>query len=107
MHPPFCTTGYVSFSAVFKSARAWQQLTSDQDAVCVALAGFAFYRVGLTPCKLATATAPIGSKLTVAFTVYDDGVPPLQASVNRTLLVTSPCSEGMQLLLQTASVDTA
>ena len=63
-------------------------------------AGHAFYKVGLAPCNLATAAATLGSKLTVPFTVYDDGSPPLQASVSRTLLVVSPCAEGMQLLLQ-------
>ena len=71
----------------------------------MALAGYAFYRVGLTPCRLATATAALGSKLTVPFTVYDDGVPPLQASVNRTLLVTSPCTEGRHLLLPSVCGD--
>ena len=61
-------------------------------------AGHAFYKVGLAPCNLATAAATLGSKLTVPFIVYNDGSPPLQASVNRTLLVVSPCAEGVLLL---------
>ena len=65
-------------------------------------AGHAFFKVGLAPCNLTTAAAALGSKLTVRFTVYDDGSPPLQASVDRILLVVSPCAEGMQLLLQCA-----
>lgn len=63
-------------------------------------AGHAFYSVGLAPCNLNTAVAAVGSSFTVPFAVYDNGSPPLASTVNRTLLVVSPCSAGMLELLQ-------
>ena len=58
-------------------------------------AGHLFYRVGLTPCNLATASASLGIKFTIPFSVYDDGSPQLKSTVNRTLLIVAPCSAGM------------
>ena len=57
-------------------------------------AGHLFYRVGLAPCNLATASAPLGATVTIPFAVYDEGSPQLKSTVNRTLLVVSPCSAG-------------
>lgn len=54
-----------------------------------------FYKVGLTPCELATASASLGTTIVIPFSVYDDGSPQLKATVNRTILVVSPCSAGM------------
>ncbi|KAL0034115.1 hypothetical protein WJX79_009686 [Trebouxia sp. C0005] len=51
-----------------------------------------FYKVGLTPCELATASASLGTTIVIPFSVYDDGSPQLKATVNRTILVVSPCS---------------
>lgn len=59
------------------------------------VAGHAFYSVGLAPCNHATASAPLGSKIIVPFSVYDDGSPPLEAAVSRTLLIASPCADGL------------
>ena len=67
-------------------------------AVFIWLADHAFYSVGLSPCNLNTATASVGSTFTIPFAVYDNGSPPLETTVNRTLLVVSPCSSGMQQL---------
>ena len=58
-------------------------------------AGHLFYKVGVTPCSLATASAAVGTTFTIPFSVYDDGYPQLRSTVNRTLLIVSPCSAGM------------
>ena len=57
-------------------------------------AGHLFYKVGLTPCNLATASAPLGATVTISFAVYDEGSPQLKSTVNRTLQVVSPCPAG-------------
>ncbi len=54
-----------------------------------------FYKVGLTPCNLTTASASLGTTVVIPFSVYDDGSPQLKATVNRTVLIVSPCSAGM------------
>ncbi len=62
------------------------------------LAGHAFNSVGLAPCNLDTAAAALGTTILVPFSVYDNGSPQLMASVNRTLLVVSPCAAGVCLI---------
>lgn len=57
-------------------------------------AGHQFASVGLAPCNINTAAAAIGTKFAITFSVYDDALPPLQASVTRTVLITSPCLAG-------------
>ena len=61
---------------------------------CSAVAGHLFSKVGLVPCNLGTASAPLGTKFIIPFSVYDDGSPLLKSTVNRTLLVVSPCASG-------------
>lgn len=56
-------------------------------------AAYQFASVGVTPCALNTSQA-IGTSLSVTFTVFDNGVPPLSATVTRTLLITAPCATG-------------
>ncbi len=47
----------------------------------------------MTPCALNT-SLPVGTTLSVSFTVFDNGVPPLSATVTRSLLITAPCATG-------------
>ena len=56
-------------------------------------AAYQFASVGVTPCALNISQA-IGTSLSVTFTVFDNGVPPLSATVTRTLLITAPCPTG-------------
>ena len=58
-----------------------------------------FYSLGLTPCALATTSASVGTVFVITFSVFDDGSPQLQATVNRTLLIVSPCSTGAPFVL--------
>ncbi|KAL0041497.1 hypothetical protein WJX79_005389 [Trebouxia sp. C0005] len=54
---------------------------------------YQFASVGVTPCALNISQA-IGMSITVTFTVFDNGVPPLSATATRTLLIVAPCSTG-------------
>ena len=56
-------------------------------------AAYQLASVGVTPCALNTSQA-IGTSIPVTFTVFDNGVPPLSATVTRTLLITAPCPTG-------------
>lgn len=58
-----------------------------------------FAAVGLAPCGLSTASAPVGTTFSIPFSVFDDGLPQLWASVNRTVLIVSPCSSGQRTTL--------
>ena len=55
-----------------------------------------FAAVGLAPCGLSTASAPVGTTFSIPFSVFDDGLPQLWSSVNRTVLIVSPCSSGQR-----------
>lgn len=66
---------------------------------CFCCAEHLFYSVGLTPCALATTSASVGTVFDITFSVFDDGSPQLQATVNRTLLIVSPCSTGAPFIL--------
>lgn len=58
------------------------------------LAVYQFAAVGIAPCALNT-SAPVGTRLPITFTVFDNGVPPLSSAVTRTLLITAPCPPGL------------
>ena len=53
-----------------------------------------FADVGLAPCAMSTATAPVGTTFNIPFSVFDDGLPHLRSTVNRTVLVVPPCASG-------------
>ena len=58
------------------------------------LAGQEFARVGLQNCDI-NSSLPVGTVLHIPFLVWDSGRPPLKATANRTLVITSPCTPGM------------
>ena len=60
----------------------------------VILAGQEFDRVGLQNCGI-NSSLPVGTVLQIPFLVWDNGRPPLKATANRTLVITSPCTSGM------------
>ena len=59
----------------------------------VILAGQEFARVGLQNCGI-NSSLPVGTVLHIPFLVWDNGRPPLKATANRTLVITSPCTSG-------------
>ncbi len=65
-----------------------------------------FAAVGLAPCGLSTASAPVGTTFSIPFSVFDDGSPPLQSTVNRTVLVISPCLPGQRATLVALQLST-
>ncbi len=60
------------------------------------LAGQEFAKVGLQNCHI-NSSLPVGTVLQIPFLVWDSGKPPLSATVNRTLVITSPCPSGQFL----------
>lgn len=56
-------------------------------------AAYQFASVGIAPCALNT-SAPVGTRFSLTFLVFDNGVPPLSSSVSRTVLITAPCPLG-------------
>ena len=61
-------------------------------------AGQEFAKVGLQNCNI-NSSLPVGSVVQILFLVWDNGQPPLSATVNRTLVITSPCPSGELLCL--------
>jgi len=50
---------------------------------------------GITPCLPSNVDAlPVGTKVLLPFTVFDYGIPPLNASISRTLVIVSSCEPG-------------
>jgi hypothetical protein len=66
-----------------------------------------FAAVGLAPCGLSTASAPVGTTFSIPFSVFDDGLPQLRATVNRTVLIVSPCSSGQRATLVAVQLSTS
>ena len=64
------------------------------DDVGLSCAGQEFARVGLRNCGI-NSSLPVGTVLRIPFLVWDNGRPPLKATANRTLIITSPCTSGM------------
>jgi hypothetical protein len=52
---------------------------------------------GLRGCAVNTSSMQVGATAQVTFLVFDDSVPPTNATVVRTLTVVSPCAPGEQL----------
>jgi hypothetical protein len=52
---------------------------------------------GLRGCAVNTTSMEVGATAQVTFLVFDDSVPPTNATVTRTLTVLSPCAPGEQL----------
>ena len=52
---------------------------------------------GLRGCAVNTTSMQVGATAQVTFLVFDDSVPPTNATVTRTLTVLSPCAPGEQL----------
>ena len=52
---------------------------------------------GLRGCAVNTTSMEVGATAQVTFLVFDDSVPPTNATVVRTLTVVSPCAPGEQL----------
>ena len=61
-------------------------------------AGHLFRKVGLQPCSLPNATAPLGTQTTVNFTIYSSLGAQASNTTQRTLVVVSPCALGTGLL---------
>ena len=57
-------------------------------------AGQEFAEVGLQNCHI-NSSLPVGTVLQIPFLVWDNGQPPLSATVNRTLVITAPCATGV------------
>ena len=66
-------------------------LTSD--VLFLLSAAYQFASVGIAPCAINTSAA-VGTSFPLSFTVFDNGVPPLSATVSRTVLITAPCPSG-------------
>jgi len=66
-----------------------------------------FAAVGLAPCGLSTVSAPVGTTFSIPFSVFDDGSPQLRSSVNRTVLIVSPCLPGQRATLDALQLSTS
>lgn len=76
------------------------QCTKHCVRIC-AYAGQEFAKVGLQNCNI-NSSLPVGSVIRIPFLVWDNGLPPLSATVNRTLVITAPCRTGAVLYMRQA-----
>ena len=56
-------------------------------------AGQEFSRVGLANCAINT-SQPAGTLISISFLVFDKGIPVLNATAQRNLVIGSPCATG-------------
>ncbi|KAK9804848.1 hypothetical protein WJX72_008548 [[Myrmecia] bisecta] len=80
------------------------QVLSCPPAACLAQGcpGHEFRVKGLQGCGL-DKMASIGQSIPITFMVFDTGVPPLNASMTRTVTIAPPCASGQSFCLKTGS----